>query len=65
MEIKTEVKVFLVEKQCEVCKKGTMNSTPKGTRWKTDPLEINHKFNNCDNTEYYTKQYPYQILEKQ
>jgi len=64
METRTELKQFLINKQCDHCKTGTMRSV-KGVTLTTNPIQYAHK---CDNEEcgadvLYPKEYPYIVTE--
>ena len=62
-EIKSEVKTFEVDMVCDKCGKGLMR--PIGNIVFTSyPIQYPHQCTNCGNTDTYTIQYPYTIVEK-
>jgi hypothetical protein len=62
MEIKTEVKTYRVEMQCDKCNDGRMEYT--GIGMSLDPAIYQHRCNKCDYMICYTnKKYPHIIEE--
>jgi hypothetical protein len=64
MEIKKEVKTYLIDYECPVCKKGLLRSN--GVCLTSNPPQYPHKCNNkeCNYMETFTdKKYPYKIYE--
>lgn len=55
MEIKTEVKTYRVEMQCDKCVQGVMLHTNPYM----GEQNIEHKCSNCGVIAFYNKQYPY------
>jgi len=55
MEEVVEVKVNIVKKKCEECKKGYMEYFVD----KHNPLDLTHKCNSCGKIEILSKLYPY------
>jgi hypothetical protein len=61
--IKTEVKVFKVEKQCEKCNIGTLELT--GNSYTVGKTHIEHKCTNCEDRIFLIhEKYPTIIYEK-
>jgi hypothetical protein len=57
MEIKTEVKTYRVEMQCDRCKEGKM--VPTRQVYLCSPPKYPHKCNSCEFLATYSKNYPY------
>ena len=56
MEIRKEVTVYRVHKQCKSCKKGIMLCGTQALA--SNPPKFQHKCNNCEAVDYYLKMYP-------
>lgn len=56
MEIKKEVKVYLVEYKCPSCENGHL--LPTGNVLMTYPAKYPHKCTECEYTETFFVQYP-------
>lgn len=58
MEVRTESKIFTVNKKCDKCGKGLMLRSGNMTL-ATYPPQYPHECNNCGKVENYNKEYPY------
>lgn len=62
-EIKTELKTFMVEMQCDQCGKGMMERT-NATVLTSNPPQYTHSCTSCGYSANYTTSYPNGIHEK-
>lgn len=61
MEIKTEIKRFIVDQICDTCKIGKMR--PTGSIIESVHLYYNHKCDKCISEASYIKEYPYEEVQ--
>ena len=60
-EIISEVKTFLIEMQCNKCKKGMMKFTG---HFELETPTYHHQCNNCNRFGRYKKEYPVKYFRK-
>ena len=62
MEIKVEVKTYIISYTCDKCNIGKMEFT--GLSFTVQPPKHQHQCNQCGHTAIYVKHYPYLATEE-